>query len=191
MNQKERDKLILENLGLIYKCIQNFHSQYISDDEFETLYYYGILGLMRGIDSYDETKSAQSTYYYACIKNEMIQYIRSKELHKEKINHIHKYSIDSPIKEDSNLFLKDIIPSTEKFEHTIENNICVEKIIKFLEERYSKIDVVIFMLHFGLCGSLSMSEAEISELFNMSRKTISSKIVKMMQLLKRQKRNFM
>jgi len=190
MKQTERDKLILDNLGLIYKCIFNLHLLYINEEEFENLYYYGIRGLMNGIDTYNADKSSQSTYYYTCIKYKILQYLKSKETSKRKIDSIPKISLNMKVKSECEASLQEIIPSNEKFEDKIEEKIRIEKIIQFLESRYSKNDVLIFRLHFGLCNNDPMPARELSEVFNIHQKTIESKIAKMRQLLKRHKNNF-
>jgi len=74
-NEKEREKLIVENMKLVYLVINNLHLQ----KQLEELVDLGMIGLCKGVDSFKPQKGyALSTYLYRCISNEILQYFRKK-----------------------------------------------------------------------------------------------------------------
>ena len=80
-NQKSREKVILNNVGLVvHQVNNNFKSaKYDKND----LISFGIIGLMKAIDTYDLTRNIEfSTYASKCINNEILMYLRRMEKHK-------------------------------------------------------------------------------------------------------------
>lgn len=97
LSVEETTKLYQENTGLISKILWNYNIRK-SDDRYEDLYQECSLGLLIGLQTYDETKGiALSTYLYICIRNELLKYFHLQE---NKWNKNIKFSISNTIFEN-------------------------------------------------------------------------------------------
>lgn len=54
------DELILNNIPLIKKCIKDMRLYWNTEDEFQDYYDAGLLGLINGAKTYNESKARQS-----------------------------------------------------------------------------------------------------------------------------------
>lgn len=72
-NPKIRNKIVLNNLGLVHRCYQMyFASRYPSESDCEELVSAGTMGLMIAIDRFDaDTYAVLSTYAFPYIRNQM------------------------------------------------------------------------------------------------------------------------
>ena len=75
----DRNKLIEDNLPLVYfvilkKCGINGY-----DDRFDDLFQCGCIGLILAADAYDESKEKFSTFACKCIYNELVRYFRQEK----------------------------------------------------------------------------------------------------------------
>ena len=87
-----RDKLILDNMGLVYKVANKFKHRCENICDFDDFIQLGTIGLIKAVDNYDPEKGASFSYYaYVKIGSEINRYIR------EKINVINLTSKDNLI----------------------------------------------------------------------------------------------
>lgn len=84
MSKEEQDNAILSNIGLIYKCIKDLNLYWRCEDEFQDYYSAGLVGLISGVKTYSNTNIKIGTYYYKCIKNEILHEITNKNRIKRK-----------------------------------------------------------------------------------------------------------
>ena len=90
----EENSLIEEHKGLIYLAIKENHIYWKTEDEYQDYIDAGYDGLLQGIRTYDTTKGIKpSTYYYTCIKNEMIKVITLKNRKKNSRRSLRKYCL--------------------------------------------------------------------------------------------------
>ncbi len=75
-NDKDaRSKLIEHNLRLVAHIVKKYESSNYDNDDLISI---GTIGLIKGIDSYDDSKGVKITTYCArCIENEILMYFRS------------------------------------------------------------------------------------------------------------------
>lgn len=86
MTERERSRLVEENLGLVYKIVQNScyqdaaqRSVYFDSDD---LIQEGSMALIRAAETYDETCGTRfSTYAWHVIDNALKDYLRMDERH--------------------------------------------------------------------------------------------------------------
>ena len=71
----DREKLILDNMKLVYKLISVYYPTYKSDEDVRQE---GMVGLIKAVDTYDKSKSKFSTYASRCILNEIGSYFRQE-----------------------------------------------------------------------------------------------------------------
>lgn len=74
-----RDKLILDNMGLVYKVANKFKSRCENKCDFDDFIQLGTIGLIKAVDNYDPEKGSSFSYYaYVKIGSEINRYIREK-----------------------------------------------------------------------------------------------------------------
>ena len=80
---KARNTLIEHNLRLVAHIVKKFeHDINIQDD----LISIGTIGLIKGIDTYSDSKNVKLTTYCArCIQNEILMYYRSNNKYNKKL----------------------------------------------------------------------------------------------------------
>ena len=82
----EREQLIIEKMPLVDKVYnKNFRNSYFYIDK-DDLIQEGYIGLINGIDTYNDKKGKLNSYLYICIKNRMINYCNKVFKYKNEIS---------------------------------------------------------------------------------------------------------
>lgn len=92
------EKMIKENEKLIYFVYNKLSKNVYTKRNEDELCGAGLVGLWKGCKTYDESKKMKlSTYLCKCIKNEMLQFLRSQNLMKDEIDR-NALRFESPVK---------------------------------------------------------------------------------------------
>lgn len=91
---KNRQKLIEDNLNLVYSVVSKEYPTYLRDDD---IIQSGMLGLCKAAERWDESKSKFSTYAWKCIRNEINQEFINRKPHSKNI------SLSTKVGEDGTL----------------------------------------------------------------------------------------
>ena len=177
-NQKSREKAILNNVGLVvHQVNNNFKSaKYDKND----LISFGIIGLMKAIDTYDLTRNIEfSTYASKCINNEILMYLRRMEKHKNTC------SLDDmrTFIDGKEFKLEDAISSEINIEKDYidkEKYLRIREIVNELPEKNKKI----IMLYFGFYNNKRYTQLEIAQMLSTSQDNISRTITKILEKLR-------
>lgn len=164
-----RSDMILNNRGLVYYVARGFYGYTRIDiDDLNSI---GMVGLIKGVDSFDSNKGIKfSTYAAMCIRNEILMNLRrNKRLELE-------VSIESPISTDENggeLFFSDILGTdanivSEKIEYEEERTL-LEEGISGLTYR----EKTLITLRFGLDGRKEKTQKEVARLLGLSQSRVS------------------
>lgn len=86
---------ILKHYKLIYIAMNKLHCNLQDEEEY---FFYGLMGLYKGIQTYKPGKYKETTYYYACIKNEIMRYFGYKTRNKRN-TYRHEISLNTPLDE--------------------------------------------------------------------------------------------
>ena len=152
---------VLKNMNLLHK----------SDELFDV----GMVGFVRGINTYDETKNIKySTYLYECIKNEILRYLEHEKNNKT-------ISLNTIIGEDTELL--DMIPSYELYDENLyldEILYVINRRLSFLNER----DEIVFKHLYGLDGYKKLETIEIAKKFGTSKQNIQRIKEKVIRILR-------
>lgn len=116
-----------DNLNLIYFVLKqlNMYNKEGIDEYFDV----GMLGLVKGLKTYTDSKGAVSTYLVKCIRNEIVIELRNQKANKRN-NGVKPISINTPTTD--NLTIEDTIKSDFDM---------LESVIK--KERIKELDVAI------------------------------------------------
>lgn len=171
------EKLILENIPLIYKVIKDMHCYWKTEDEFQSLYDAGLEGLIRGAKSYDNSKGKHSTFLYQCIRNMICREIYSSELDKRKINKEIMISLDKEVDPESDTTYKDYLEDVNvNIEAEIEKKLEVERLLSAVNSLKSQKDKLAIKKYYGLEGYSMKNCEEIAKEFGVSRTMIATRI---------------
>ena len=149
------EQQVNEHKNLIYFVLKNYN---LTIDEFYDL---GLIGLIKGIKSYDESKGySKSTYLVACIKNELNMYFRKKRPQTVSLNKVYNEEGQDELIEtvrDTSLTPDQIIENRELTKILYE---CVE----LLPDKYKQIVVN----HYGLYNKERKTQTESAKELNLN-----------------------
>lgn len=160
-----KDKIILDNLGLIYKAIKELNCIYKNEDEFEQYYYSGLIGLIQASKNYDCTKG-ESTYLYNSIKNEIKRLFHEKSALKRAGETI---SLNTTI---YGAELSDYISSGYDLEKEILNKVETERLLSTLKESQYKT----FLKEYYGIDTPQLNSFEIAQKYGVSHQFVSERI---------------
>ncbi len=167
-DMEARDKLISHNLRLVAHIAKKYQGAYDNDDIISV----GTIGLIKAINTFDDSKGSQlATYTARCIENEILMLLRSNKKHKNTVSLSDVIGTD---KEGNELTLIDLIADEEesvlsKVEKKIQSGNFLEFVKKTLDQREYKI----LVLRYGLNGGAPLPQREVASLLKISRSYIS------------------
>lgn len=160
MSDEKRQQLIIDNMKLVYLVIDNLHLRK-NLEEYVDL---GMIGLCRGVDTFDPSKGyAISTYLYRCISNEILMYLRKKRPI--------CVSLENEIDEDitGHEVVRDINTNVEEDYLEKEKHEIMYKCIHLLTPK----EQFIVNSLFGLNGVKQITQMELGKILNTTQAQIS------------------
>ena len=110
--EKAREILIERNLRLVAHIAGKYQS---TENELDDLISIGTIGLIKAIDSYDETKGSRiGTYAARCIDNELLMMLRGKKKLSKEVSIYEPIGVD---REGNEINLLDVIESEKSEEN--------------------------------------------------------------------------
>ena len=168
-DKEARNKLIEHNLRLVAHIVKKYdHSKEETDD----LISIGTIGLIKGINSFNPSKSVKlSTYVSRCIDNEILMFLRStKKLGAEVF-------LEDPIgkdKDDNTVTLQEVLENNEKnIEDEVDLKFKIKKLYQKMKEVLKLREKTILELRFGLDGNKPKTQNEIAKSMGISRSYVS------------------
>ena len=163
------EKIVEDNIKLVYYFSQN-------EDEAGA----GMLGLVKGAKTYDESKGyTLSTYLGTCIQNEINYHRRKEKKHKYLI------SLNQPVSTDSKeITLEETISNPDDQYEEFFKKEEYKLLYKALDTLSDK-DKSIFYDYYGLAGHEKITQKEISKKLGISQATVSRIIKRKLKLLRR------
>lgn len=73
--EKSRDDLIVENMPLVYFCLNKYYPSFRNDED---LVQCGMIGLIEAVDNRDNAKHKFSTYAMSIIRNHMAKELKRR-----------------------------------------------------------------------------------------------------------------
>lgn len=176
--KEARNKLISSNIRLVvYEVYRRFNNTIY---EIEDLISIGIIGLIKGIDTYDINKSSKSSSYLVrCIDNQILMFLRGNRQTLET-------SLNQTIyidQEGNKLEFADILQDEFDLQEKIETNEAIN-ILKKIIYNLNPIERQIIMLYYGFDNNEQLSQKEIGEILNLSQSYISRILKRTLQQIK-------
>jgi RNA polymerase sporulation-specific sigma factor len=180
-DKEARDMLVSHNMRLVVHIAK----KYSNYNDQEDLISVGNIGLMKAINTYSpERGTALVTYAARCIDNEILMVLRSSKRTNKNI------SLFDPIgrdKEGNEITIAETIvdPEMSVFEQ-VDNKLRRENLMEFIKEILSPREYEIIKDRYGLDGSGSKTQKEISAKLKISRSYVSRIEKKVLAKLKEQ-----
>ncbi len=183
---KAKNKLVEHNLRLVAHIIKKYYSNYSDQHDLISL---GTIGLVKAVNSFDESKGIRfATYASKCIENEILMYFRGKKKNSNEI------SINEPIETDNEgnpLTLMDIINSEDNISENIDLKIKTELLYEYIENMRDLREKTIIVYRYGLFNTEPLTQKEVAKMLGISRSYVSrieKKILKNMRNWFKEKR---
>lgn len=168
--------------NLIYKVIKDINCNWKTEDEWQEYYDAGMLGLIKGINGYDNNQEQTTKYFYNCIRNGITRAFYYHSRYNHKVNYIEKDSLDDIYLDKKTYY--EIYPdenvNIEKELIKKEQNEILYKAIDMLKPTYKDI----ICKYYGIkCKKLTLER--IAQNHKISRQAIQIKKNIALQILKR------
>ncbi len=174
-----RNELIEHNLRLVSHIIKKYYSDHSDKEDLISI---GTVGLIKSVDSFDDSKGTRLVTYAArCIENEILMYFRHKKKEQNLI------SINEPIDSDSEgnpLTLIDVICQDDTICDDIDLKNKTRKLYKLVEALKDEREKEIIISRYGLYNKEALPQREIAARLNISRSYISRIEKKVIEKLK-------
>ncbi|MGN0546437.1 MAG: RNA polymerase sporulation sigma factor SigK [Acutalibacteraceae bacterium] len=163
-----KNVIIEHNLRLVAHIVKKYYSGSGEQDDLISI---GTIGLIKAVNTFDESKGIKlATYASKCIENEILMYFRSQKKCSQDI------SINEPIDSDGDgnpLTLMDIISVEDTIADDIDDKITSAKLYRFVEELSDEREKTIIIMRYGLYDSEPLTQKQIAKKLNISRSYVS------------------
>lgn len=180
-DEEARNLLIEKNLRLVAYIARKYH---VGDKDMDDLISIGTIGLIKGIDTFDETKNIRlATYAARCIDNELLMMLRAE---KKTAKDVYLYDTIGSDKEGNEINLIDVI---EHYDEDVVERVTTEghiaRLTEFMEQVLSKREREILCMRYGLDGQKEKTQREIAVMYQISRSYVSRIEKKALQKLRK------
>ena len=163
-----RNKLIEHNLRLVAHIVKKYDNGKIDTDDLISI---GTIGLIKGIDSYNNKRLTKITTYAArCIENEILMHFRSNKKNGITVSLNDAIGYDKDGNEVSLMeVIKDDSMDIADFLHIRDNVNLLNKYLKVLTSREKEI----LIKRYGLLNEEEQTQKEIAKKLHISRSYVS------------------
>lgn len=180
-DEEARNLLIERNLRLVAYIARKYN---VGDKDMDDLISIGTIGLIKGIDTFDQTKNIRlATYAARCIDNELLMMLRAE---KKTAKDVYLYDTIGSDKEGNEINLIDVI---EHHDEDVVERVTTEgriaRLQEFMERALSERERDILNMRYGLGGKNEKTQREIAEMYDISRSYVSRIEKKALQKLRK------
>jgi len=163
--------MILKHQNLIYHVLKKMNLYHAHDE----LYDLGMIGLIKGVDTYNPEKGSQTTYLYRCIYNAILMNFRKKQ--------IPTISIEEKITD--NLTIAETVKDNYDFVEDLEKQWNLNQVYKVIDKLPTK-EKEILIKYFGLFNTKRYKQKELAKIYNHSQSYIARIIDKAITKIRNQ-----
>ena len=177
-----KDVLVERNLRLVAHIVKKYNRNENNGNS-EDLLSVGTIGLIKAVNSFDESKGIKlGTYASKCIENEILMHLRSE---KKKSREVSLYEPIGTDKEGNAIHLLEIIECEDV---DIVSTYDTEEKVKWLSKTFfdvlTKREQEIIINRYGLYGRKEMTQRELANKLDISRSYVSRIEKKALEKLK-------
>lgn len=180
-DETARNILIEKNLRLVAYIARKYN---VGDKDMDDLISIGTIGLIKGIDTFDENKNIRlATYAARCIDNELLMMLRAE---KKTAKDVYLYDTIGSDKEGNEINLIDVI---EHHDEDVVERVTTEgriaRLPEFMEKVLTERERDILCMRYGLDGKKEKTQREIAAMYHISRSYVSRIEKKALQKLRK------
>ena len=163
-----RDKLIRHNLRLVAHIVKKY---YASSTDQEDLISIGTIGLIKAVNSFDNTKGARfATYAARCIENEVLMQLRAAKKRRNDVSMTDPIGMDG---EGNDISFQDILGTPgDMVEDAAIRRMNMQQVRAALKKLPQRERAVLEM-RYGLLGGRPLLQHEVASKMGISRSYIS------------------
>ncbi len=163
-----KEKLINHNMRLVAHVVKKYTGSAETDD----LISVGSIGLIKAINTFDQSKGTQlATYTARCIENEILMLLRANKKYKNDLYLSDSVGTD---KDGNDLTLMDLLCEREDAVFSqVDSSIEREKFLQFIKGVLTEREYTVLCLRYGLKGQKSYAQREVASFLKISRSYIS------------------
>ena len=158
-----RNRLIEHNLRLVAHIVKKYYAGSRNQDDLVSI---GTIGLIKAVDTFDETKGPHlATYAARCIENEILMHFRAGKKTEKDV------SLSEPIDTDSEgrpLTLMDVLAEDDTIVDDLADRIDCERLGRYMDESLEPRERVIIDLRYGLRGA-ALTQRQVAHKLGISR----------------------
>ena len=163
-----RNVLIERNLRLVTHIMKKY---YVSASDQEDLISIGTIGLIKGIESFNQSKGARlATYAARCVENEILMHFRSMRKSSQDVS-LSDY-IEAGM-DGASLSLMDVVSDDWDLQEQVMNQETVASLRDAMNRCLTDQEKEIIMLRYGLRGKAALRQREVAESCGISRSYVS------------------
>ena len=174
-----RQQLIEHNLRLVAHIIKKYYAGAQNQEDLVSI---GTIGLIKAVDTFDETKGPRlATYAARCSETEILMHFRAAKKAAQDV------SLSEPIDTDSEgrpLTLMDVLAQEDTIVDDLDRKVNIEKLGRYIRESLDPREREIIALRYGLCGR-PLTQWQIAERLDISRSYVSRLETKALTKLRR------
>lgn len=178
----EEEKKVEENKGFVFYFVHKMFPR-ISQSEFDEKAQIGMLGLIKAVKTFDESKAKFSTYASTCIENEILMSIRADQ----------KFSLDVSLntlvkeKDGSEITIVDVLQDerNSEFYKDIENREKIQSALSIILNQFPSKQMVVMLLNVA-----GMPQKEIGEQLGFSQSYVSRIVKRYTETLRETVQNY-
>ena len=174
-----RQRLIEHNLRLVAHIIKKYYANAQNQEDLVSI---GTIGLIKAVDTFDETKGPRlATYAARCIENEILMHFRAAKKTAQDV------SLSEPIDTDSEgrpLTLMDVLAQDDTIVDDLDRKVNIEKLGQYIRESLDAREREIIALRYGLSGR-PLTQWQVAERLDISRSYVSRLETKALSKLRR------
>ena len=167
-DKEARNKLIEHNLRLVAHIVKKFES---TNQDIDDLIGIGTVGLIKGIDTYSDSKKVKlATYAAKCAENEILMYFRADKKNSKNVSLYEEISYD---KEGNKITIMDILKTDDiDYVEDIYKNDNLKLLTKYLKILTPR-ERTIIESRYGLNGYDETTQKDVAKKLKISRSYVS------------------
>lgn len=167
-DKESRNILIEHNLRLVAHIVKKYEHNVSDSDDLISI---GVIGLIKGVDSFSYKHGTKITTYAArCIENEILMYFRNDKKNSKNISINNSIGFD---KDGNEITILEVLKTPDPdFASNIQEAENIKSLIKYLDVLNDR-ERIIVDKRYGLQNNDEMTQKEIADELNISRSYVS------------------
>ncbi len=167
-DRNARDKLIEHNLRLVAHVVRKY---YVTNKNTDDLISVGTIGLIKAVDSYNDSNGTRfATYAAKCIQNEILMLFRSQKKLGCEVSLNDTIDID---KDGNPLTYLDIISTEDTIADDIDKKIKINKALGYIRDNLDEREKTILIMRYGIGNTQAYTQREVAQMLGISRSYVS------------------